>query len=156
LAGDPFMWYMPVRHVWDLVRKFTMHYSEFAVPHSIQWYEWIHAVLFAMIFVVWAGLTLMRKTRTELVPKQILIILLATWGAAVCLLLTSSFQAVRYLYPIVVIAEVLLPLYILESQNGNVIQRVCSAVEARPKADTWSCLVVLMVTIAQLSSFLLP
>jgi hypothetical protein len=108
---DPFMWFMPIQHVMDLLYKFTLHYSDFHQTRMIPWYEWANGVPLAVISIVWFLALLIRRRLGNVVPTQVLIVVLGLSLLASLILATSKFQSIRYLFPILVIWEIFLPMF---------------------------------------------
>ncbi len=112
--SDPFMWFMPAQHVLDLVHKFTLHYSNFPQRMTLRWYEWTNGVSLAVIAMVWFLVLLYRRRLGVGIPTQVMLVFLGISVFAGLLLTSSKYQAIRYLYPLIIVWEVLLPLYALQ------------------------------------------
>jgi hypothetical protein len=111
---DPFLWFMPVRHVSDLMSKFTLHYSNYTTSRTIPWPEWAHGIPLATIAIVLFLFLLARRKTPGAIPTQPLLVFLGITLTAGLLLTSSKFQAIRYLYPLIIVWEILLPLFLLE------------------------------------------
>lgn len=108
---NPYMWYMPVQHVKDLVYKMTWHYAEFT-PSFMSVYEVIKISGLAIISIFLAVGSLLARKRVLLpVPKPLLVTMGVMTIVGVGTVLTSSYQALRYLTPYVFMWELLLPLF---------------------------------------------
>ena len=109
--ADPFLWFMPVQHVIDLLSKFTMHYSNYRTSVLIPLLDWVHGISLAVIAIAWFLVLYSRRRLNNIVPAQVLLVFLGVSLLAVSLLVSSKFQAIRYLYPLIIVWEVLLPLF---------------------------------------------
>lgn len=115
IVMDPFLWFMPFQHLVDLFRKFTIHYDTFAHPRSIKYYEWPHTLFFALPAILYALVFWKQGRLKNVIPVAVFAAYLAVCLVAAASILTSSYQAPRYLYPLIVFWEVFLPLLAFET-----------------------------------------
>lgn len=110
---DPFMWYMPIRHIGDLMAKIFLHYAQFDQAHIGLYYFLKFSALGGVGFFL-ALVFIYLQRRRKIDPP-----LPTYFAGAICLMtvihcavfLTSKYQAQRYLQPSAWLWEVLLPLY---------------------------------------------
>lgn len=112
--ADPFLWFMPVQHIFDLLSKFTMHYADYEVARQVPWFEWVQGVPLAIIAIAWFLVLHIRRRLDCIVPAPVLFVFLGISLLAVLLLISSRFQSIRYLYPLIVVWEIFLPLFALQ------------------------------------------
>lgn len=112
VALDPFMWFMPIRHIQDLIFKMVYHYAEFA-PNHLNLSLFIVATLLSLIsmFLCIQFLLLRKKMSLPLPPFFMGALLLMT-GVLYTIFFTSHYQAIRYFLPTIFIWELFLPLFI--------------------------------------------
>lgn len=115
---DPYMWYMPVQHIQDLLFKITYHYSEFTYsPISFLSLASICTLTFVSALLSLA--LLVPKVRVlGVVPPYFLCSLLVMSGVLYTILLTSQIQAERYFLPLTLVWEALLPLTVFTLIEG--------------------------------------
>lgn len=113
-AVDPFMWWMPIRHVFDLLHVMRFHYAE---------YDHYRLSLTALLLIsplslislalatVWAAL---HRRLPQPVPRSFMVWLITLTLGIGAILLRSQFQADRYFFPLAFLWEALLPLFLLE------------------------------------------
>lgn len=141
VIANPFMWFMPIQHIFDLIHKITWHYADFTPTHmslmsvvQITLTSWISMGIAAMLW--WK--------KIYVIPAPALGVLYTMTIVLYTVFLTSDYQAVRYFMPVVFIWDILLPLFFLSAlQSGS----------TRFKVSHWSragvlCLVVLPHLIA--------
>jgi hypothetical protein len=112
--ADPFMWFMPVRHLLDLVHKFTLHHNDFSHPTTINVQKVIQSFALAIISIMW-WLYLFLFLRKRIIPNRIASAFLGVTLLATFVILSSRFQAMRYFYPLIIVWEIFLPLLALET-----------------------------------------
>jgi hypothetical protein len=112
--ADPFLWFMPAQHVIDLLSKFTLHYSYLGSRRHLLWFEWVNGIPLALIAIAWFLILYLRRRLSNIIPTQVLLVFLGITVAAVLMLTSSKFQAVRYLYPLTIVWEIFLPLFALQ------------------------------------------
>ncbi len=113
---DPFMWFMPVQHIKDLIHKAVFHYAYFSEPPL----NWVTVMTFSFITLIsiFLALTLVllrKKIKPPLtsrppLPPIFVGMLLCMTSALYVIFLTSHYQAIRYFMPITFIWEMFLPL----------------------------------------------
>jgi hypothetical protein len=113
--ADPFLWFMPVQHVIDLLSKFTLHYSYLGSRRPLLWFEWIQGIPLALIAITWFLVLYLRRRLSNVIATPVLLVFLGISLLAVLMLTTSKFQAIRYLYPLIIVWEIFLPLFALQS-----------------------------------------
>ena len=150
---DPFLWYMPVQHFKDLVYKFTYHYSHYSLPTSINGDEWAHAIPLSVISIVCSLVILNRRPRLLVMPFQIFITLLGITFLASVIIYTSKFQAIRYFYPVIIVWEILLPLFALQLLS-NINKYESSDINLFNKNR--SLVVLCFIFVSQIASYLIP
>ncbi len=109
---DPYMWYMPVQHIKDIIGKIFYHYAEFAPQHIPL--DLLTTISLLTIISITVSILLFYKKR-DLFPLPISFyrtILIMSFFLYVTFL-TSHYQAARYFMPVIFIWETLLPLFIL-------------------------------------------
>ena len=111
-AANPFMWFMPWQHLKDLIGKFFMHYQGFSIPYQLSLLEWINSIAPAIVCIGVAVILYRRQILQSFVPLSLCLFLLVVVVFGVVIVSISSFQATRYLHPLVMIFEVFLPLFV--------------------------------------------
>ena len=110
---DPYMWFMPIDSMGDLISKVLYHYEEFApTPLKLSVVLSVSSLAFISILVVVAVYFQKYKKEMQLPPLFSLTLLVMT-AFLYTTFLTSKYQAVRYFLPIIFIWQTFLPLYIL-------------------------------------------
>lgn len=111
IAFDPFFWTMPIQHAFDLVRKFTIHYSEFTLAgshlldlSSIDFYLW------PIIGIVLSIATLRQKM--DVPPRALLLALYTATVVLAAVVLTSSYRSLRYFLPLMYLWNVIVTYYL--------------------------------------------
>ena len=66
--ADPFLWFMPIRHVTDLVHKFTMHYVYYS-PTKMEPSEFINAMWMSTVSFGWSFVLLFYQRRVRNNPN---------------------------------------------------------------------------------------
>ena len=113
--ANPYLWFSPIQHLADLVRKFTIHYSGKIMPTEVDHAELIRAIAPATLCFIWTSILLIRHRLSSFMPVPIMIGLSGASLLALTIILSSSIQNVRYLAPFLVTWEVILFVLILES-----------------------------------------
>ena len=131
---DPFMWFMPIRHLGDLIIKAVMHYEYFA-PSRLGLLSIIGISSFSVVSMFLAAIFLYKRNEMESpVPKNFIIIMLVTTAILYTIFLTSQFQSARYFLPLVLIWETMLPLFIfnlisnIKSNSANIFKKLSFAI----------------------------
>lgn len=112
--ADPFLWFMPVQHLSDLVHKFTLHHDQFDRHQTIKIISFAHACTLAAVTIVWSCILLVQRRLSLVVPTQIIAVYFGLSVIGFVIVLSSTFQAIRYLYPVIIVWEILLPLFVFE------------------------------------------
>ncbi|NVN97578.1 hypothetical protein HXX01_05150 [Candidatus Nomurabacteria bacterium] len=121
--ADPFLWFMPIQHLIDLVSKFTLHYSNFGTSRSLPVNEWIHGVPLALMSILWFLFLALRQRFSMLVSVHVMSVFLGITFFAVLMLIQSKFQSIRYLYPLIIVWEIFLPLFVLPADKDRVLAK---------------------------------
>ena len=111
---DPFMWFMPARHVRDLLHKLTLHYSTFPISTTLRWSDWVNGISLAVIAIVWFLVFLYQGRLGNVFPRGVILVFLVMSLSAALLLATAKYQAIRYLYPLIIVWEILMPMVALQ------------------------------------------
>jgi len=151
-VADPFLWFMPWQHSVDLVRKFLIHYNQFRSPSSITPRELLATIPLSVLCIFWWLLLPRFRAQARVAPFMILGAFLGITLLATVIILSSSFQDIRYFYPFLIVWEVFLPLFILET-----LARVsCNEPDPAPSRGTVvSMAVVVCVLVVQYLSAVL-
>lgn len=110
IITDPFMWFMPLQHLLDLVAKVTMHYSSGEISsYATPVFDLIDMTLLGLVSSsLLAGLLAMK---VKILPKEFVYTLATFTIVLFFILLTSEFQTPRYFMPVVLVWEVFLALF---------------------------------------------
>jgi hypothetical protein len=114
IVADPFLWFMPIRHVTDLVRKFTIHYAHYS-SSKIDPVDFINFMWLAALSFCWALFLFYKRRLADIMPLPIVVVFSLISVLSLIGMFSSTFQAVRYLFPLIVVWEVLLPLFALKT-----------------------------------------
>jgi hypothetical protein len=118
VIGDPYMWFMPVQHVGDLLGKATLHHQTFARNRlDLGEVMSLSALAFPGLAFTLLGQAAPGVARKKL-PAVFVWALLALTVALYGIFLSASYQAVRYFIPIVFIWQAFLPLQLLDLIAG--------------------------------------
>ncbi len=110
---DPYMYWMPVRHVRDLVGKVTFHYAEIAPARLTGGQLWgVSSLLIFSLGLGWASVATHRGNERT-VSARFLLFLAAFTACSYAVFLTARYQTERYYLPIVFIWQTFLPLFLL-------------------------------------------
>lgn len=112
VIANPFMWFMPVQHMYDLIHKITWHYADFA-PSRLSFVGVLQLTLTSWISMSMAAVLWWKNV--HVIPTRVLVVLYAMTAILFTVFLTSQYQAARYFMPIVFIWDVLLPLFLLSA-----------------------------------------
>jgi len=112
---DPFLWFMPIRHLADLIRKFTLHYDTKIIPTGIESAELIRGLALSALSSGWSLVLLVRRRLSRIVPIPVIIGCFIISVFTLAVVLSSSTQSLRYLAPLIVLWEIFLPLLVLET-----------------------------------------
>jgi hypothetical protein len=112
--ADPFLWFMPLQHISDLIHKFTLHYTHYLRlkidPFFLLDAGWLSAVSF-----IWSIVLFYHRRLARIIPVPIMIVVTSTTILGIIVVFSSKFQAVRYLFPLFTIWEIILPLFAFET-----------------------------------------
>jgi hypothetical protein len=152
-AADPFLWFMPLQHLKDLLHKFTYHYAQFQSKDTIRLTEYLYALPLTVASMVWGGVLLARRRLERLMPLPLFVGFSAATVLATALILTSDFQAVRYFYPLIMVWEILLALFALEHFAPAGTAAELPQAPDRRNLAAW--VVILALVLIQLLAYLL-
>lgn len=147
---DPYMWYMPVRHIGDLLGKVALHHQTFSRnrldPGEV-------ASLSALAFLG-VAVTLLARAAPGVVPKRLPAVfvwaLIALTITLYVVFLTASYQAVRYFIPIVFIWQAFLPLALLDLVSGLRFSSLFTEAARARARQLCAALVVLLLVGSQI------
>ena len=151
---DPYMWYMPVQHVGDLLGKAALHHQAFA-RNRLDLGE--VASLSSLAFLGLA-FTLLAQAVPGVARKKLPAVfvwaLLALTVALYGIFLSASYQAARYFIPIVFIWQVFLPLQLFDLIAGLRFQSLRTEA-ARARVRQFCAAVVVLLLVGSQIFFLL-
>jgi hypothetical protein len=114
---DPFMWFMPIGHIKDLWFKITYHYEEFT-PTKLGWLRVFNISTFAGISFLLSLIFVSEKNKLKSpIPIRFIYIFILTTLALYVVFLTSRYQAERYFLPLILIWQILLPIFVFTLTN---------------------------------------
>lgn len=116
---DPFMWWMPVRHIMDMIRNIFFQYNAFPMVTHIGFSTALNISLLALLGVFLTSIFIFCKKEFRVLPNTLSIPLLVMTFGLYFVFLTAHYQAVRYFMPVILIWEVLVPFLIF-----NVIKKM--------------------------------
>ncbi len=105
---DPFMWFMPLRHLTDLWYKMFFHYALFVHSTLGAINVLILLALPCITFLIFSVLSV--RYHTLPMPVAFMGTLVLWTGLLLVVFLSSHYQAIRYFLPITLLWETLLPL----------------------------------------------
>ena len=147
---DPYMWYMPVQHVGDLLGKAALHHQAFA-RNRLDLGE--VASLSSLAFLGLA-FTLLAQAVPGVARKKLPAVfvwaLLALTVALYGIFLSASYQAARYFIPIVFIWQAFLPLQLFDLVAGLRFQSLRTEVARGRARQLCAALVVLLLVGSQI------
>ena len=119
---NPFMWFMPLQHIKDLIFKIFYFYAE-QTQTSLSFIALLSISLLAVISIILAIFFFFsRKHINPPLPIYFLVNLLIMTFVFYAIILKSHFQAERYFLPIIFIWEVFLPLFVFFlSEKINIV-----------------------------------
>jgi hypothetical protein len=143
---DPYMWYMPVQHVGDLLGKAALHHQTFARNLLDQG----EVVSLSSVAFLGLAFTLLAQMAPGVARKKLPAVfvwaLLALTVALYGIFLSASYQAVRYFIPIVFTWQVFLPLQLFDLVAGLRFPSLRTEVaRARARAICAALIVLLLV-----------
>ena len=110
---DPYMYWMPVRHVRDLVGKVVFHYAEISPAHLTTGQVWgVSSLLIFSLGLGWVS-AVMRQGKRAHRFHAVLGFLAAFTACSYAVFLSARYQTERYYLPIVFIWQTFLPLFLL-------------------------------------------
>jgi hypothetical protein len=109
---DPFVWFDSTKHVYTLIWNMTHHYTEYFVHKMTFWTVFESSLLMGVSMVVAVVFMVSKKKLLSPFPKGFIVWLFSITLLLYGIFLTASHQVPRYLQPLTLIWEVLLPLYI--------------------------------------------
>lgn len=114
VLADPFMLFMPVRHLGDLFHKAFLHYAEFApAPLAPGTLIAFSSLSFISVFLAVATASLRRKISDSIPPRYLAVLLVFTVALSV-IFLTARYESARYFLPLTLLWEALLPLFLFQ------------------------------------------
>jgi len=148
IALNPFMWFMPLQHIQDLVFKFTFHY---AVYQPVQ--------LSVMAIFAWCGLAFVsiafgvlqcvfQKRAGGIIPLPVMVTLILMTMTLFGVVLTSDYQAERYFTPMLLIWEALLALFLLTATEKMEFSFVHNEEGRQRVAQVLRVVIILLVTLS--------
>lgn len=152
-VSDPFLWFMPIQHITDLAHKFTKHYSKFdstMYSATIEPADMVNAVWLSAVSFGWAFVLLCYRRLARIIPVPIMVIFSGTSVMALLIILSSKFQAVRYLFPLTIIWEVFLPLFALETLEPSTQTTSSKALFQNSALSLW---IIVLVVLTQLLAY---
>lgn len=127
---NPYMWYMPVDHIGDILYKIIYHYEFFEEVRL----GFDYVISFSSIAIVGLMMSFwVIYLKMDFLPKKLIIALTILTFFLYLVFLSSRYQASRYFLPIILIWEVFLPMsffVIMEKyyQGKNVFLRLLASI----------------------------
>ena len=151
-VSDPFLWFMPLQHLSDLVHKFFIHYTDAQeiTPQIQNPFSWLNYTWLAMLSIGWALVLLSQRRLGEIISKPLVVVFLGISLVACLGILTSHFQSVRYLFPLNIVWEIFLPLFALETLGTS--SRSYAIPELIPHASSISTGIIVFSALLQILS----
>ncbi len=112
--ADPYLWTMPMQHLSDLVRRFTINYARYQ-NMSVYADDLVHTLLLAAPSCVWCLILLAQKRLPRILPGKIITVLTGISMLMFIVVFSSNHKPVRYFFPVMAVWEVILPLLALEA-----------------------------------------
>ena len=143
---DPYMWFMPVQHVGDLLGKAALHHQTFARnrldPGEVVSLSSLAFLGLAFTLLTQAAPGAVRKRLSPVFVWALVALTVALYG----IFLSASYQAVRYFIPMVFIWQVFLPLQLLDLIAGLRFQSLrTEAAQGRARVICAAVVVFLLV-----------
>lgn len=107
---DPYMWFMPIQHLGDLLFKIIYHYDEF-VPSKISLSSVLTFSIFSLVSMFFAFVFLFIEKKS-LIPKRFIYVFLIATLILYTIFLSANYQAPRYFIPIINIWQMILPSFV--------------------------------------------
>lgn len=109
---NPYMWFMPIEHIGDLVFKFTYHYA--VSPQTpLRLSELLTMSATAILTILLGTCMLLLQKLPRALSRAIFGIMLAGTLIATAVIMTSHFQNIRYFTPLIFMWGSFLPLILL-------------------------------------------
>jgi hypothetical protein len=116
---DPFMWFMPIQHMGDLLFEMLYHYQYFTPTRlgffyvlAISSFTFV-SMFFSIMFMLMKKIDISKSREARpLLPNRFSYVLLITTVVLYIIFLTARCQAPRYFLPLISIWQMLLPLFI--------------------------------------------
>jgi hypothetical protein len=158
VACDPYMWYMPVQHVGDLMGRLILNYRH-STPASIPaTLEPMHVVSFSALAFVGMLLSIVGETSVfpsrRTIPRQLVLALVPLTVLLYGIYLSARCPAVRYFIPIVFIWQAFLPLQLFDLIAGLQFESLRTEA-ARARARQLCAAVVVLLLVGSQIAFLL-
>jgi len=117
---DPFMWFMPIQHLKDLIFKFTYHYSEFTPTH-LKFFTILSISATSFMSIAMAIFLLKKKEDKLILPPVFVWTLIGMTAFLYVIFLSARIQTERYFLPLLFIWEIFFPLFLfyLVDKTGN-------------------------------------
>lgn len=145
---DPYMWFMPLQHLLDIVFKCAYHYAVYS-PSPLGFQSVLALSFLAVVAMVIATIELVVGKVSLVVPHRVLVAMCIGTVVATGLILTSHLQSIRYFIPLIFMWEALLPLLLLpfvEQMEFSFIKGKAALLRARTIASGMLILVLSLAT----------
>jgi hypothetical protein len=158
VACDPYMWYMPVQHVGDLMGRVILNYRH-STPASIPaTLEPMHVASFSALAFVGMMLSIVGEMKVfpsrRTIPRQLVLALVPLTVLLYGVYLSARCPAVRYFIPIVFIWQAFLPLQLFDLIAGLRFESLRTEA-ARARARQACAAVVVLLLVGSQIAFLL-
>ena len=150
IGADPFMWFMPVQHIQDLIHKFTMHYAHFRREKDDPVFFADALWLSAMSVIFWLIL-LRQRLKVRVIPLPVMMTTSGISVIAIAVIFLSKFGTARYLFPLIIVWEVYLPLFIIKLLDAG---RVVKSIEQSTRTSIISPSLIVLVCFVQIAAYL--
>jgi hypothetical protein len=112
---------------------------------TIQPADMVNAVWLSAVSFGWAFVLLCYGRLERIMPVPIMVIFSGTSILAIIGILSSKFQAVRYFFPFIVIWEVFLPLFALETLEPSNHATSSKALFQNSALSSWITILVILI-----------
>ena len=109
---NPFMWFMPIQHVKDLIHKVTYHYADFAQINLSAMYICSISSLAFMGIAISIFFAIYYKKIKSPIASPFIYTTIALTVLLHIIFFTSRYKAERYFVPMIFFWEIILPLYV--------------------------------------------
>ena len=158
VACDPYMWYMPVHHVGDLIGRLILNYRHSTPASTPATLEPLHVVSFSALAFLGMMLSIFGQTKVfpyrRTIPRQLVLALVPLTVLLYGVYLSARCPAVRYFIPIVFIWQAFLPLALLDIVSGLRFSSL-STEAARARARQFCAAMVVLLLVGSQIYFLL-